>query len=99
MLKVILHVLRKGFDRLIAMRAVVGETNVDTDPVPEMGSEDFAFMLEAKRGCYVWMGTSEGKDTVHVHNPRYDFNDAALPIGASYWVTLAEERLASDGRK
>jgi amidohydrolase len=82
-----------------AMRAVVGESNVDTDPVPEMGSEDFAFMLEAKRGCYVWMGTSEGKDTVHVHNPRYDFNDAALPIGASYWVTLAEQRLASGGRK
>jgi hippurate hydrolase len=76
-----------------AMRAVVGDANVDTDPVPEMGSEDFAFMLEAKRGCYVWMGTSEGERTVHVHNPRYDFNDAALPIGASYWVTLAEQQL------
>ena len=76
-----------------AMQAVVGDAQVDTDPVPEMGSEDFAFMLEAKRGCYVWMGTSEGERTVHVHNPRYDFNDAALPIGASYWVTLAEQQL------
>ncbi len=76
-----------------AMRSVVGETQVDTDPVPEMGSEDFAFMLEAKRGCYVWMGTGVGEQTVHVHNPRYDFNDAALPIGASYWVTLAEQQL------
>jgi hippurate hydrolase len=76
-----------------AMQAVVGVGQVDTDPVPEMGSEDFAFMLEAKRGCYVWMGTGVGERTVHVHNPRYDFNDAALPIGASYWVTLAEQQL------
>ena len=80
-----------------AMQAVVGEARVDTDPVPEMGSEDFAFMLDAKRGCYVWMGTSEGDGTVHVHNPRYDFNDAALPIGASYWVTLAEQQLPRVG--
>jgi amidohydrolase len=77
-----------------AMQAVVGEANVDTNPVPEMGSEDFAFMLEAKRGCYVWMGTGVGERTVHVHNPRYDFNDEALPIGASYWVTLAEQELS-----
>ena len=81
-----------------AMQAVVGDAHVDTDPVPEMGSEDFAFMLEAKRGCYVWMGTSEGERTVHVHNPRYDFNDAALPIGASYWVTLAEQQLPQGAR-
>ena len=78
-----------------AMRAVVGEANVDTNPVPEMGSEDFAFMLQAKRGCYVWMGTGVGERTVHVHNPRYDFNDDALAIGGSYWVTLAEQRLAA----
>jgi hippurate hydrolase len=78
-----------------AMRSVVGDDNVDTNPVPEMGSEDFAFMLEAKRGCYVWMGTGVGERTVHVHNPRYDFNDDALSIGASYWVTLAEQELAA----
>jgi hippurate hydrolase len=77
-----------------AMQAVVGADQVDTNPVPEMGSEDFAFMLEAKRGCYVWMGTGTGERTVHVHNPRYDFNDDALAIGASYWVTLAEQQLA-----
>jgi amidohydrolase len=81
-----------------AMQAVVGDGNVDRNPVPEMGSEDFAFMLEAKRGCYVWMGTGIGERTVHVHNPRYDFNDDALAIGASYWVTLAEQELGS-GRK
>jgi hippurate hydrolase len=76
-----------------AARTVVGDAHVETDPVPEMGSEDFAFMLQAKRGCYVWMGTGTGEATVNVHNPRYDFNDAALSIGASYWVTLAEQLL------
>jgi len=76
-----------------AARAVVGDGHVQTDPVPELGSEDFAFMLQAKRGCYVWMGTGEGEGTVNVHNPRYDFNDRALAIGGSYWVTLAEQQL------
>ncbi|HEX6945039.1 MAG TPA: M20 aminoacylase family protein [Casimicrobiaceae bacterium] len=76
-----------------AARSVVGDEHVDTDPVPNMGSEDFAFLLQAKRGCYVWMGTGIGEATVNVHNPRYDFNDDALAIGASYWVTLAEQQL------
>jgi hippurate hydrolase len=76
-----------------AARAVVGDAQVETDPIPELGSEDFAFMLQAKRGCYVWMGTGEGEGTVNVHNPRYDFNDRALAVGGSYWVTLAEQQL------
>ncbi len=76
-----------------AAAAVVGKANVETEPIPEMGSEDFAFMLQAKRGCYVWLGAGHGESTVNVHNRRYDFNDAALPIGASYWVTLAEQQL------
>ena len=79
-----------------AARSVVGDAQVETGPVPELGSEDFAFMLQAKRGCYVWMGTGEGADTVNVHNPRYDFNDRALAIGGSYWVTLAEQQLPAD---
>jgi len=82
-----------------AARSVVGDAQVETDPVPELGSEDFAFMLQAKRGCYVWMGTGEGEDTVNVHNPRYDFNDRALAIGGSYWVTLAEQQLPSDAMR
>jgi hippurate hydrolase len=82
-----------------AARAVVGDAQVETDPVPELGSEDFAFMLQAKRGCYVWMGTGEGEDTINVHNPRYDFNDRALAIGGSYWVTLAEQQLPADAAR
>jgi hippurate hydrolase len=77
-----------------AAGAIVGADNVETDPVPNMGSEDFSFMLDAKRGCYVWLGAGRGPDTPNVHNPRYDFEDAALPIGASYWMTLAEQQLA-----
>jgi amidohydrolase len=77
-----------------AAMAVVGAENVDTDPLPSMGSEDFAFMLQAKPGCYVWLGAGRGPDTPNIHNPQYDFNDDVLPIGASYWVALAEQQLA-----
>jgi len=76
-----------------AASAVVGAANVDTDPTPEMGSEDFAFMLQKKPGCYVWLGAGCGIDTPNIHHPRYDFNDDVLAIGASYWVTLAEQQL------
>jgi hippurate hydrolase len=78
---------------IAAATAVVGKDHVDTDPMPSMGSEDFAFMLQAKPGCYVWIGTAKGPDTPSLHNPRYDFNDDAIAIGASYWVTLAEQQL------
>ncbi|MGH8799471.1 MAG: M20 aminoacylase family protein [Casimicrobiaceae bacterium] len=83
---------------LAAASAVVGPEHVDTDPTPEMGSEDFAFMLQAKPGCYVWLGAGAGPETHNIHSPHYDFNDAALPIGASYWVTLAEQQLAAAQR-
>jgi len=81
---------------IAAASAVVGVPNVDTDPTPEMGSEDFAFMLQARPGCYVWLGAGNGPDTANIHNPRYDFNDDVLAIGASYWVTLAEQQLPAD---
>jgi hippurate hydrolase len=78
---------------LAAATALVGGENVDTDPMPSMGSEDFAFMLQAKPGCYIWLGGGRGPGTPNLHNPHYDFNDDALAIGASYWVTLAEAQL------
>jgi metal-dependent amidase/aminoacylase/carboxypeptidase family protein len=76
-----------------AASAVVGAEHVDTNPVPEMGSEDFSFMLQAKPGCYVWLGSGRGPETPNIHSPHYDFNDEALAIGASYWMTLAEQQL------
>ena len=83
---------------IAAAVAVVGDGQVITDPMPNMGSEDFAFMLQQKPGCYVWMGTGRGDDTPGLHNPRYDFNDEALAIGASYWVTLARQQVAAGAR-
>jgi amidohydrolase len=80
---------------LAAAAAVVGAEHVDTDPTPEMGSEDFAFMLQKKPGCYVWLGAGTGPDPHNIHSPHYDFNDDALPIGASYWVRLAEQQLGT----
>lgn len=80
---------------IAAASAVVGAKNVDTNPTPEMGSEDFSFMLQAKPGCYVWLGAGGSADTPNIHSPQYDFNDAVLPIGAGYWVTLAEQQLAA----
>ena len=73
---------------------VAGEDNVDRDPAPSMGSEDFAFMLREKPGCYVWIGNGPGEGGCGLHNPRYDFNDAILPLGASYWAKLVETVLA-----
>ena len=69
---------------------VVGEENFDGDPVPSMGSEDFAFMLREKPGCYLWIGNGPGEGGCGLHNPRYDFNDEILPLGASYWARLVE---------
>ena len=57
-----------------------------------MGSEDFAYMLREKPGCYIWLGNGAegGPGGCAVHNPHYDFNDDISVIGASYWATLAE---------
>ena len=78
-----------------AAALAVGEDHVMRDPTPSMGSEDFAFMLHARPGCYVWLGNGPSDGGRVLHNPRYDFNDAALPIGARYWVTLVESELAA----
>ena len=72
---------------------VVGGDKVDRDVNPSMGAEDFAFMLEKKPGCYIWLGADGGPNACHVHNPNYDFNDALLPIGATYWAQLVETAL------
>jgi hippurate hydrolase len=69
---------------------VVGRQNVDRDPQPCMGGEDFAFMLQKRPGCYIWVGNGPSDNGRVLHNPRYDFNDEILPIGASYWARLVE---------
>lgn len=69
---------------------LLGAENARTDLKPSMGAEDFSFMLLKKPGCYVWLGNGPGEGGCTLHNPRYDFNDDALPIGAAYWQKLVE---------
>ncbi|HEF4757442.1 TPA: amidohydrolase, partial [Burkholderia multivorans] len=77
-------------------RGMLGDDRVQIDAPPLMGSEDFAFMLEARPGCYAFIGNGIGsKGGCMVHNPGYDFNDDILAIGASYWVRVAEGWLAA----
>jgi len=78
-----------------AMAAVVGAERVDTHLPPTMGAEDFAYMLQARPGAYGWIGNGPGTGGCLLHNPRYDFNDALLAIGASYWATLVERELVA----
>jgi hippurate hydrolase len=73
------------------LRALVGHERVELGVEPTMGAEDFAFMLQEKPGCYVFIGN--GEHARPLHNSEYDFNDAILPVGASYWVRLVEELL------
>ncbi len=76
---------------LQAATAVVGAKCLDLQPTPSMGSEDFAFMLQEKPGCYLWIGNGPSANSCLLHNPHYDFNDDMLPIGAAYWVTLVRQ--------
>lgn len=70
-----------------------GEEAVEHHPRPSMGSEDFAFMLQQRPGCYVWLGNGATDGGRVLHNPHYDFNDAILPLGARWWVALVENEL------
>jgi amidohydrolase len=80
------------------LRSIVGDGGVDAQTEPSMGAEDFAYLLQEKPGCYVFIGNGDGdhRDAGHglgpcnLHNSSYDFNDDLLPIGATYWVRLAE---------
>jgi hippurate hydrolase len=69
---------------------VVGRERVDDAVAPVMGAEDFSFMLEARPGAFIFVGNG---DSANLHHPAYDFNDEAIPFGASYWVKLIETAL------
>jgi len=68
-------------------KAVAGEGAVQTNFPPEMGAEDFSYMLEKRPGAYIFLGNG---DTAGVHHPAYDFNDAAAPYGVSLWAKIIE---------
>ena len=77
---------------------VVGKENVLRNELPTMGSEDFAFLLNALEGAYIWIGNGLVPEDGPVggcmlHNTQYDFNDEILSIGSSYWVQLVQNIL------
>ncbi len=78
-----------------AARSLVGDAAVDADAQPGTGGEDFAYMLEAKPGAFIFIGNGTGPDgRVHdVHTPTYDFNDEAIPLGVAWWVRVVEQEL------
>ena len=80
-----------------AATAVAGGDGVKEMPAPTMGGEDFAFMLNAKQGAYLMLGSGRGPDDALLHHPKYNFNDDILPVGASWWSTLVEQQLAKAG--
>jgi hippurate hydrolase len=80
------HERQTAFAASIA-RDVAGAANVDAAMLPVMGGEDFSFMLEARPGAFIFVGNG---DTAGLHHPRYDFNDAVIPAGVSYWARLVE---------
>jgi len=74
---------------------IIGSDKVHMDLPPSMAAEDFAFMLEARKGAYIWLGAGPAQEGRMLHNTGYDFNDSILPVGTSYWVKLVESELAS----
>ena len=87
------------------MAGIVGEERV-LPQEPTMGAEDFAYMLQAKPGAYCFIANGDGahREMGHgggpcmLHNPSYDFNDDLIPLGATYWVKLAEAWLAQPAK-
>ena len=68
-------------------RDVAGPANVDENTEPVAGAEDFAFMLAARPGAYLFMGQGP---SAGLHHPQYNFNDAVAPYGASFFARLVE---------
>ena len=75
-------------------RIIAGDEQVDTTISPSMGAEDFSYMLEERRGAYVFIGNGE---SCTLHHPGYDFDDNAIPAGVGYWATLAETAMPLKG--
>ena len=98
------HPAETAFARAVMADIVGAECVLDQEPT--MGAEDFAYMLQARPGCYVFIAHGDGEHRAGyeggghdvgpcmLHNPHYDFNDDLIPLGATYWVRLAEQWLA-----
>ncbi len=72
---------------------LTGKENVVTDKLPSMGAEDFAYMLAARPGTYLFIGNGPGEGGCMLHNPAFDFNDDNILVGGAYWSALVEHAL------
>jgi amidohydrolase len=94
------HPAETAFARQVLADIVGAEQVLSQEPT--MGAEDFAYMLQARPGCYIFIANGDGvhREMGHgggpctLHNPSYDFNDDLIPLGATYWVRLTEQWLA-----
>lgn len=77
-----------------AAEATVGTDNIIGDFPPSTAGDDFSVFSAVVPGAYVWVGNGPAEDGALHHNSRYDFNDAAILTGASYWAALVEQELA-----
>jgi hippurate hydrolase len=77
-------------------RSLVGVDHVERDMAPNTGAEDFSFMLQKKKGAYLWLGQG-ARDGAFLHNSRYDFNDEILPLGAALHAGLIEQGMPLAG--
>ncbi|MCT4372875.1 amidohydrolase [Yangia mangrovi] len=81
-------------DKAVAAAAAVsGMENVDPNSPPINAADDFAYMAIARPGCNVMMGNGDGPEWKNNHRPDYDFNDAAIPYGSAYWVSVVNQEL------
>ena len=95
------HEAETAFAREV-LTQVVGVDNV-LDFEPTMGAEDFSYYLQQVPGCYFMIGNGDGAHRAGghgmgpcmLHNPSYDFNDDLIPLGATAWVRIAEQWLAT----
>jgi amidohydrolase len=71
-----------------------GSDAINTEVPPTMGSEDFSYMLEERPGAFINIGNG---DSAGLHNPAYEFNDAAIPVGVNYWASLIEIAMPQRG--
>lgn len=78
-----------------ALQIAATVANAEVAPEPAFTSEDFAFMLQACKGAYLWLGQASGGEPVPLHNPKYDFNDDVLGTGVRLHVALAERHLCA----
>jgi hippurate hydrolase len=96
------HATETAFVRQV-LGKVVSEAQIKPQE-PTMGAEDFAYMLQAKPGAYIFIGNGDGSHRAighgagpcMIHNPSYDFNDDLIPLGGTFWVTLTEQWFAGD---